>query len=43
MGQIKQFLRRFNAVLADQMRGGGPGDPALLDSLTDSCQFELAG
>jgi anaerobic magnesium-protoporphyrin IX monomethyl ester cyclase len=41
MDQIKVFLRRFNAVLADQTRGG-TGDPGLLADLADSCQFELA-
>jgi radical SAM PhpK family P-methyltransferase len=40
MDQIKVFLRRFNTVLAHQMKGGN-GDQELLADLADSCQFEL--
>jgi radical SAM PhpK family P-methyltransferase len=40
MEQIKLFLRRFNATLADQITGGGRG-VALMAELAESCQFPL--
>lgn len=40
LDQIKLFLRRFNAAVADQLRGGTGGGQLLAD-LTDSCQFEV--
>lgn len=39
LDQIKDFLRHFNGVVADQMRGG-TGEH-LMAGLTDSCQFEV--
>ncbi|MGW0432596.1 PhpK family radical SAM P-methyltransferase [Micromonospora sp. NPDC003197] len=39
LDQVKTFLRRFNGVLAEQLRGGDGGE--LLPGLAESCQFPV--
>ncbi|MEU4563475.1 PhpK family radical SAM P-methyltransferase [Actinoplanes sp. NPDC023936] len=43
MPQVKDFVRGFNAVLADQLRhpGGGADQAALLDDLRRASQFQV--